>query len=88
MADIANFLGISNEACLLQPTVAGLPSTSNSSFASESLRKAERMGGFDQQLMSVIAGDASAQLGYRTDDLSQWPLSKLASWVPIWTDVG
>lgn len=82
---LACFLGIEPLPSLLQPTVAGLPALSNSSFhrdpvpgriqpqtASQTAAQTAILGRAAREHVAAVLGDAAAQAGYRLEPVACW----------------
>lgn len=64
MRDLAGFLGIEYDTGLLDPTVAGQPAQSNSSFALDPAARDRMLPDEDYELVASMSREAAAVFGY------------------------
>jgi hypothetical protein len=78
---LAGFLCIEPLPVLMQPTIAGLPSVSNSSFTSAGApgriqravsERTDLLTRFERQRLCAVVGEAAAALGYDLEGISPW----------------
>jgi hypothetical protein len=79
---LAAFLGIEQLPILMQPTVAGLPATSNSSFVFDAApgrvhpetdgRGTDVLTRFDRERLTAVVGEAAISLGYDLIQVAPW----------------
>lgn len=78
---IANFLGIDPLPILRQPTVAGVPAVSNSSFDASvpgghietaARCRDESLSGSERAQLAASVGESAAALGYKIDPITPW----------------
>src|SRR6185437_8803345 len=86
VARLAEFLGIAPLPILTQPTVAGIPAASNSSFRSDMVPGCieaaapdggELLDGSERARLAAVLGDSAARLGYDLGSLPAWRRSVL-----------
>lgn len=91
---MASFLGIQALPVMLEPTVNGIPASSNSSFRSDELagRLNHRLAGDafgilgrqDRERVLAMVGDAAAKIGYELEALPMWR----RKWLRMLTQAG
>jgi hypothetical protein len=78
---LATFLGIEPLPILMQPTAAGLPVPSNSSFTSDAApgrlyplhqRWSDTLTHSDRERVTAVVGDAAASFGYELTTVTPW----------------
>jgi hypothetical protein len=79
---LAAFLGIEQLPILMQPTVAGLPAASNSSFVFDATpgrvhpeidgRWTDVLTRFDRERLTAVVGEAAISLGYDLTPVAPW----------------
>lgn len=97
MAQLAHFLNIDFHDSLLRPTVASLPSCSNSSFATSpqpgsivpfAAHGRDVLTSLERQLVAAHVGDLASLLGYPVEHLGSFRTALLRAGMRLWLALG